>query len=95
MPYKDWRKWRVFYEMEPFGWWHDEEVVARILSMLFNMNVKPENAKSPKDFMRLDYHKSLIEALEKKPEKPIDFSKLTAEDIYALKQRIRAEFGAM
>lgn len=75
LPYPEFKKWKVFSYLEPWGWQRDEENTARILSMLYSINSK--QPKEPKDFVR-DMAKDLIDYLSS-ASMP-DFSKMTFEE---------------
>jgi hypothetical protein len=53
LPLPEYRSWRAYYKVEPFGWQNDEYRLAYLMALLYNKSVsKRSDAKSTKDFMR-------------------------------------------
>ena len=53
MPYSEYKNWKRFYQLEPWGW-HDQEYrTASLLAMLVNVNAgKRKHQKKVSDFER-------------------------------------------
>jgi hypothetical protein len=52
MPYAEFKRWQIYYLLEPFGW-HDEEYRTAIaLTMFHNANRGKGKSKKVKDFYR-------------------------------------------
>lgn len=64
MPYPEWKEWRAFYMIEPWGWWNEEVNTARVVAMLHNTHAR--KAKPLKEFMR-DMVKAVLDALKPPP----------------------------
>lgn len=47
---EEYRSWRAYYQLEPFGWQNQEYQTAAIIAMIHNVNAK--KAKKVSDFMR-------------------------------------------
>lgn len=64
LPYPEYKRWWLFYKLEPWGWYNEEVNVARLLSMQHNTNVtKPKDAKAPNFFVR-DMQKLLLDSVK-------------------------------
>jgi hypothetical protein len=46
----EYRRWKLFYQIEPWGFHQDEYRMAAILAMLYNTTQR--SPKTPNDFMR-------------------------------------------
>lgn len=85
MPYAEFQSWRLFYDLEPWGWHGLDILKAEILSMLYNINRGKGRPKDVKDFLT-DRLKGILAAL-KEPEQPAELTR--AE----LLKQIKRDFG--
>jgi hypothetical protein len=83
LPYPEFRRWQLFYMLEPWGFQNDEYRTASILTMLFNINRGKRKSKSEKDFMR-NLPKKVLEEIRKLTADP---EEMTDEEIIAAAQR--------
>ena len=87
MPYPEYKSWRTFYLLEPWGWWNDEVNAARLLTMIHNVNAK--KPKPLKEFIR-DMFALILEHLRPQP----DLEDLSPEErkrrIY---EAVKKDFG--
>ncbi len=93
MPYPQYRRYQLFYMLEPWGWHDKEERDARALAMLHNVNVwKLADQRPPKDYIR-DLGNNVIETLLRKEVEP-NIEEMTVEERKALvKQSMKEFFG--
>lgn len=66
MPYPEWRRWRTYFLLEPFGFWQTEAQVARLLSMLFNTHSK--KPKKVASFIRKNFHQEVVDSFKTPPD---------------------------
>lgn len=85
MPYPEFYRWQLFYQLEPWGWALADMLKAEILTMLYNMNRSKGKAKDVKDFMQARLPGILKELAE--PELPAEISR---EDLI---KQIKRDFG--
>lgn len=75
MPYPEYRRWALFYMLEPWGWQNDEYLTATITSRIYNVNCGKKKQRGAVDDMR-NMQKSVLEQLKPAP----DLSAMTPED---------------
>jgi hypothetical protein len=63
LPATEFRRWQLFYMLEPWGWADAEYRTAIALSLLFNIHRGKESAKDVSEFMR-DMPKETLKYLE-------------------------------
>lgn len=85
MPYPQFRRWQLYYALEPWGWENDEYRTAALLAMLYNAYRGKNKAKEPKHFIR-DMKKEILAALKEEP----DIYELTPEQVRA---QIKKDLG--
>lgn len=92
MPAPEFRRWQLFYILEPWGWHNEEYQTAAMRSMIYNVNAERKHQKGVETFTR-DMLK-LIEAEmtqeERNHQARIKFEKM---DIEERKQVIAKIFG--
>ena len=66
MPYPEFRRWQLFYMLEPWGWQDNEYKTASLLAMLYNANAGKGKGKAQLYYMR-DMAKEVLKQLEPKP----------------------------
>lgn len=65
LPYPEYKSWRLFYSVEPWGWDVEEYRLARLLALLININrSKGTPLVRPEDLMR-DINKVIQEQEDK------------------------------
>jgi len=57
IPYPEFRRWRAFYMIEPWGWWNEESNFARLIAMVHNSRAAIRK-------FALERHRSSFEMLE-------------------------------
>jgi len=85
MSYVEFKSWRMFYQLEPWGFVRSELHKAEILSMLYNVNRSKGRPKDTKDFIT-DRLTGILKALNE-PEIPPELSR---EEVIKL---IKRDFG--
>lgn len=90
LPYPEFRRWQIFYTVEPWGWWQDEYQTAALLSMLYNANRGKNKSKPPAEFMR-----KMVEEVLKELTEPVDPTEnMTHEQKREyIKAQIKKDFG--
>lgn len=69
LPYKEVLLWRLFYLVEPWGFAEQEFVSARLLSLLYNINM-PRNKQKPITTFLRNMPRLVLRAFHKEPEAP-------------------------
>lgn len=52
LPAPEYRKWELFYLIEPWGWHNTEYMLGKIVSSLFDIAARGKKSFRPKQFMR-------------------------------------------
>jgi hypothetical protein len=52
LPAPEYRKWELYYLVEPWGWHNTEYLTAKIEAALFEIATKGKKSFTPKQFMR-------------------------------------------
>lgn len=85
MPYAEFRSWKMFAMLEPFGFDADEYHTAALLAMLYNVNRGKGKPKDVKDFMR-NMTRAVLSELDQQPA----FEDLQREEQI---RKIKKDFG--
>lgn len=97
LPYPEFKRWWLFYLLEPWGWTRDDVNTARIVSMVHNSNVsKKKDLKEVKDFVSGDLEDRVDMIIKNmRDNTPPDLDSMSEDDRRAyLISQIKMSFGA-
>lgn len=73
MPYPEFRRWQLYFELEPWGFVESEYQTAALLTMLHNVNSTRKQQKGIQHFVR-DMLKGILDSV-KEPTAPTELSR--------------------
>jgi hypothetical protein len=85
MPFSEFKRWQLFYLVEPWGWPNDEYHTAAILAMLYNANRGKNKTRDVKDFQR-----NMLEAALRELAEPLDITQIPRDELVKM---IKKDFG--
>ena len=94
MSYTEYRSWKAYYLLEPWGW-HDREVrTATTMALMHNLKVKRSQRLKPDDFIT-NRPKMVLDAYREQDAQIDMRNKLLEADIEERRRMIGQAWGAM
>jgi hypothetical protein len=95
LPAEEYESWKLYYQIEPFGWHDNEYRMGAILAMLNNVNAsKKKDAKKESDYMR-DMPKLIMRAYQNMSAEDKRRERLLKASIEERRQLIAQAFGTI
>jgi hypothetical protein len=95
LPAEEYESWKLYYQIEPFGWHDNEYRTGAILAMLNNVNAsKKKDAKKESDYMR-DMPKLIMRAYQNMSAEDKRRERLLKASIEERRQLIAKAFGTI